>query len=341
MATVKGRLLRLGVHIRRHPLFFAAVGFASGLASFLLVERQEEMAALIALFMLASWAWLLLEHPIRRLLHTLFRLDLPPPLLRFTTQIVHQESFFFILPFLFITTSWESPQLLFSVLIALAALISIVDPLYNGWLARRRWMYLAYHSLALFALLLAALPVIFQLDTLQTYLIATGLAVAFAFPSLCRVIPVGGLAWAAGLTGLTVALAGGAWLGRVMVPPATLWLTSVVITEDVDRDQRSAGNGVDRIPADLLQNGGIYAYTAVRAPRGLRETIYHHWIHDGQTYDVIPLEITGGREAGYRAWTRKENFPQRPEGQWEVRVKTRSGQMIGRTRFQVESEPGA
>ncbi len=335
MATVRTRLLRFGVYMRRHPLFFALVGFSAGLASFLLVDRQEDMAALIALFMLASWTWLVLETPIRRLLLKLTGIDLPPPLLRFTTQIVHQESYFFALPFLLITTTWASSQLLFSGAIAVAALVSVIDPVYIGWLSRRRWLYLAYHSLALFVVLLVALPVIFHLDTRQTYLIAAGLAVAFAFPSLCRVIPVGGLRWGAALTGLTLALGLAAWTGRILVPPATLWLTEITITHHVDRENRSAGNGLATVSVEQLRREGVFAFTAVRAPRGLQETIHHEWIHDGERYDYIPVQINGGREAGYRAWTRKENFPDDPVGQWEIRVKTKSGQMIGRARIQV------
>ncbi|MBU2225499.1 MAG: DUF2914 domain-containing protein, partial [Gammaproteobacteria bacterium] len=45
--------------------------------------------------------------------------------------------------------------------------------------------------------------------------------------------------------------------------------------------------------------------------------------------------IQGGRKEGYRAWTRKQNFPQNPVGDWQVRVVTDSGQLIGSTRFRV------
>ncbi|MCF3971835.1 DUF2914 domain-containing protein, partial [Pseudomonas aeruginosa] len=44
---------------------------------------------------------------------------------------------------------------------------------------------------------------------------------------------------------------------------------------------------------------------------------------------------SGGREAGYRAWTHKRNFPAQPAGRWRVRVVTEAGQMIGMLRFRV------
>jgi len=335
MAHMKRKLLRLAVHARRHPYVFALIGFVAGVASFLLVDRQEEMAGMIALFVLASWLWLMLETPIRSLLKRLLGWDLPPTLVRFTTQVVHQESFFFVLPFLLITTTWASGQAVFTGVICLAALISVVDPFYFGWLAKKRWLYLGYHTLALFVVLLTSLPLIFQLTTPQSYAIATSLAMLLAFPSLARVITVGGAARAAGLMGLTLTLAATAWFGRLAVPPATLWLTEGQITRTVDRTNRSPGNGLTEISVDRLNSQGIFAYTAIRAPRGLNERVYHQWIHEGQAYDKIALDISGGREAGYRAWTRKNSFPADPKGRWRVQVTTEAGQMIGTIRFRV------
>lgn len=335
MSLLKHRLLRLGVHLRRHPYLFALIGFVAGIASFILVERQENMAGLIALFMLASWLLLVLETPVRQLLKWLFGLDMPPSLVRFTTQLVHQESYFFVLPFFLITTTWASSQALFTSALVVAALISIIDPIYYGWLARRRWLFLAYHALALFVLLLTALPIIFNLSTAQSYAIATMLSVVFALPSLFRAIPVGGLKGAASLMVMVLVLGAAAWLGRVGVAPATLWLTEGSITDSVDRKQKSASNGRERFSVSELQRDGLFAFTAIRAPRGLNERIYHQWRHQGQVVDEIALDIHGGREEGYRAWTRKETFPADPRGQWQVRVKTETGQQVGQLRFRV------
>ena len=47
------------------------------------------------------------------------------------------------------------------------------------------------------------------------------------------------------------------------------------------------------------------------------------------------LDITGGRDAGYRAWSHKLVFPPYPAGKWQVQVVTESGRLIGLTRFTV------
>jgi hypothetical protein len=87
--------------------------------------------------------------------------------------------------------------------------------------------------------------------------------------------------------------------------------------------------------AARLRAEGLYAYTAIRAPRGLKERIEHVWLYEGREVDRIPLAIHGGRKEGYRTWTHKLNFPESVIGDWQVRVMTESGQMIGVVRFRV------
>ena len=50
----------------------------------------------------------------------------------------------------------------------------------------------------------------------------------------------------------------------------------------------------------------------------------------------IGTDIAGGREAGYRTFTRKQNFPAHPEGRWEIMLRTADGQLLARTELQVE-----
>ena len=125
------RLFELGSNlIRRYPGTVALFGFVSGVASFVLVERHAGLAKVVALVMLVSWLWLVLESSLRRSLQRWFGWQVPQPLLRYATQMVHQESLFFIIPFFAITTTWNSGQALFTGLLGLAALVSLIDPLY-------------------------------------------------------------------------------------------------------------------------------------------------------------------------------------------------------------------
>ena len=169
--------------IRRYPGTVALFGFISGVASFVLVERHAGLAKVIAFIMLISWLWLVLESSLRRSLQRWFGWQVPPPLLRYATQMVHQESLFFIIPFFAITTTWNSGQALFTGLLGAAALVSLIDPLYYRWLAPRRWVYLGFHALTLFAVLLTALPIILHLSTPQSYQLALAVAVYLSAPA--------------------------------------------------------------------------------------------------------------------------------------------------------------
>ncbi|MBA4726123.1 MAG: DUF2914 domain-containing protein [Pseudomonas sp.] len=321
--------------IRRYPGTFALFGFISGVASFVLVERHAGLAKVIAFIMLISWLWLVLESSLRRSLQRWFGWQVPPPLLRYATQMVHQESLFFIIPFFAITTTWNSGQALFTGLLGAAALVSLIDPLYYRWLAPRRWVYLGFHALTLFAVLLTALPIIFHLSTPQSYQLALAVAVLLALPSLSGLFPRWRWRNVPGVLLLAVAVGAAGWLGRTWVPPATLWLTDVAVTMSLDDRQRKPGKGLREVSTTELSINGLYAYTAINAPRGLKERIYHEWTHNGRRVDRIALDISGGREAGYRAWTHKRNFPAQPAGRWRVRVVTEAGQMIGMLRFRV------
>ncbi|TBV14024.1 DUF5924 family protein [Stutzerimonas kirkiae] len=340
--TWKSQLARLialiATVVHRYPGTVALLGFLSGLASFILVERQAGLARMIALVMLVSWLWLILENSLRDALKRWLGWQLPQPLLRYATQMVHQESLFFVLPFFFVTTAWNSSQALFTGLLGAAALAALIDPLYYRWLAPRRWIYLAFHALTLFAVLLTALPLILHLSTTQSYQWALAIAVLFALPSFSGLFPHWGrkrllaiiaIATLVGLTG---------WELRSWVPPATLWMTDMQVTDSLDTRQRRPGQSIQRLDSARLQRNGLYAYTAISAPRGLKERIYHEWSLDGRPIDRIALEIDGGIKTGYRAWSHKRNFPPKAVGQWRVRVLTDAGQVIGVLHFEVTED---
>ncbi|MCW1248300.1 DUF2914 domain-containing protein, partial [Pseudomonas sp. SAICEU22] len=308
-------------------------GFISGVGSFMLVDRQQSLATWITIIMLVSWLWLMLENSLTRLFTKVFKREIPQPLLRYATQMIHQESLFFVLPFFFITTTWNSSQLIFTGLLTIAALISITDPLYYKWLAPRRWAFLALHTLTLFAALLTALPVIVHLTTDQSFKLALGIAMLLSFPSLASIFPIRTVRNALAILCITLGIGAAGWVLRSWVPPATLWMTEVAISTQVE--DRTPGASLKQVSAAQIRSNGLYAYTAINAPRGLDERIYHVWQFNGKEVDRIALDIHGGRKEGYRAWTHKQNFPDNPTGNWQVRVLTENGQMIGVLRFEV------
>lgn len=338
MPQWKSLIIRITDLMKRYPGLIAAGGFISGIASFILVDRQEGLATWIAVVMLISWLWLMVESSAMVLFTKVFKRKIPSGLLRYGTQMIHQESLFFVLPFFFITTTWNSAQAIFTGLLGAAGLISIIDPLYYKWLAPRRWLFMALHTLTLFAALLTALPIIVHLTTAESYKLSLGIAMLLSFPSLISSFPVNSWKRGVGVVVTILVIGGAGWLLRSWVPPATLWLTEVAVSTEFDNKNRTPGDTVSQVSASQVRSSGLYAYTSINAPRGLDERIYHVWRHNGKEVDRIALDIHGGRKEGYRAWTHKRNFPQNAVGDWQVRVLTEDGQMIGVLRFEVTEE---
>jgi len=324
---------------QRYPFAIALFGFVSGVLSFVMVERKQEFAQIIAIMMLVSWLWLASEVLLKEGIFHWFGFKLPPALISFATQMVHQESLFFVIPFFFITTAWNTGQMVFTALLMLAALISIIDPIYYRWLAQRRWLYFTFHGVTLFAVLLTALPIIFHLPTPKSYLLALLIAIILTLPNVVRSMQ---MAWWKRIFAVLLLIAAAGLFGLAMrpwVPPATLWLTEVAITNEMNTEERVPVRVFKTVSVEQLRQG-IYAYTAIHAPRGLNERIYHVWTHNGQVIDKVALHISGAREAGYRSWSRKENFPENPVGRWNIQVMTEAKQVIGILRFQVIAASG-
>ncbi len=113
----------------------------------------------------------------------------------------------------------------------------------------------------------------------------------------------------------------------------------VAVSEQKDWLTKSAefvfGSDFYKMPGET-----VYAYSAVFSPPQFSVDLVHEW----QKYDMekkswvvvsrIPLAVYGGREEGYRTYSRKSDVD---DGLWRVNVKTDDGHVIGRLRFKVIS----
>lgn len=313
------------------------MAFAAGLGSFFLVDRQQWLGAALALGLLFTWVLLLSESLIGRWLARRGHPTLSRGITTFIAQMIHQETLFFTLPFILITTVWNSGQTLFAVCVIGMALLSIIDPLYYKVAGRWRSLYFAFHALCVFLVVLVTLPIMLHLTTGQSLFLAMASMVLVATPSFWHLLKHRSLKRWCIFLGLTLMLAYAAWLGRIWVPPASLWMTSTALSPSLNIQQREPQGAIALTPQAIRENG-LYVYTAIRAPRGLSETIYHAWRHNGQPMDTVKLDISGGREQGYRAWSHKLNFPEDPTGDWLVDIMTDSGQRLGLIRFTVSED---
>ncbi|SDM21330.1 Protein of unknown function [Modicisalibacter muralis] len=323
------------IRLRPYAWLWPPLAFIAGALSFFMVDRQQWLGAALALALLLAWILLLSESLIGRFLANRGYPTLQRGVTAFIAQMIHQETLFFTLPFILATTVWASGQALFTLLMIGCALLSILDPLYFRLAERHRWLYFAFHAQCVFLVMLVTLPIMLQLTTGEALLLAVLATIVFGLPSLAHLLQPRGLTGWLAMIGLAMLLGGAAWVGRAWVPPATLWLTGTALSPSFDTAAREP-RGSMPLTGNALHENGLYAYTAIRAPRGLREKIYHVWRHEGELVDRIPLIINGGRSEGYRAWTHKQQFPADSQGDWRIDVMTSTDQRIGVMHFTIE-----
>lgn len=311
-------------------------GFGLGWASFILVQRGEGLARGIALMALLGWVWILAEPFIKNRPLALEHPRLSTNIANFFSQSIQQEIYFFALPFLFAATHREDiGQLIFTGIFILAALISTIDPWYERYISKHRIVSLAFHALCCFVSALVILPVVVKLPTGKTLMFALGFLVVWlvlVIPRLLfrldtwkrRVIAV------VGLCAIPLCI----WIFRASIPAAGLTANHATIsTGVVDHEPIDS---ISRISTSQLAQG-VYAYVAVQAPNGLEQEIAFKWQH-GDYSETINAVISGGREAGYRTYSMKTNFPEPSGGTWTVDVLTAQGQLLRRLEFVVTGQ---
>jgi hypothetical protein len=251
----------------------------------------------------------------------------------YTVQTLYHGVLLFLLPAYYASTTFTSANVVFFLLLVALALLATVDPWYRTIVHPRPWAGYVFFVVSLFGALNLALPLV-SIPPAWALVSGAWLATVALTPAVCRARswswPLGFAVTA--LVGFVVA--GGVVYMRIAIPPAPLFLADSRIAWDAGTIDSL--EPPSPIPAAALQAQGLVAHTAIYAPAGLRTPVQHVWRQNGVIINVIRLTVEGGRQQGYRTFSRKHAFPENPAGRWTVDVMTR-GQLIGRLRFRVVS----
>jgi hypothetical protein len=253
----------------------------------------------------------------------------------YAVQTLYHGLLLFVMPAYWASATLDSPNVVFLVCVVAGALVTAVDPWYAALVHPRRWLNQALLAFSIFAALNVALPLL----GIRPILALEGAAALAAVAMMPVFRERGALTWRQACVrslALAVFAMAAVWAGRVVVPPAPLFVArataarSVTMLEPVEPIESP-------IPAATVAGwGGLAAYTAVYAPAGLRQRIEHVWWKDGRLLGRIPLSpVRGGRKEGFRTYSRKADLKPPYEGRYRVDVVTASGQLIGRLRFTV------
>jgi hypothetical protein len=250
----------------------------------------------------------------------------------------YQQLLFFSLPVYWASVTLWSANVIFIVIVAVSAVLSTLDIVYDRHVSKRRELAAPFFALNLFACANVALPVVWSLGNTEAIRLSALLAfVGFATLRYSprhwlRFSPLRSLVLAAALLAVV------AELGRPFIPPAPLRLVSGGFGQGVSARAPTLLAPLDALPAETPQR--VFALTAVFAPLGLNDRVRHRWTVDGATvYASRYYEFSGGRPEGYRLWT-YATLPALPAGaRVVVSVETEGGQLIGQVSASAAPRP--
>jgi len=254
--------------------------------------------------------------------------------LDYTVQTLFHRLLVFLLPIYYGSTTLPSANVGSLLFRLAAAILTTIDPWYRAILTGYRRVETLLFGFGL----LASLNVGFPLVGVQTTwaLPLTGiLSLVVLTPMLLRGPK---RSWPsallrAGLWGVVAGLL--LWLLRAYIPPAPMQWTRGTFARSVsllEPQETVASLSVSEARAW----GGLTAFTAIAAPAGLHEPVYHVWRKDGTIVAKVPLALMGVEHpGGFRTFSRKTGLGVNPAGSWTVDVLTSYGQLIGRIRLTV------
>ena len=299
---------------------------ASGTGTLLLFRRGIEYFPWFVGYLLLLWLSAVVLAHSRRALAARGR-RVVGLVVDYTVQTLTHGLLLFLLPIYYASTTLTSRNVSFLVLLAAAALLTTIDPWYRRTIARFQWVELFLFGFGLFASLNVAFPLLRVRSSwglhLSGFLSVLALTPVFRRPG----IPWRNAILRVGVCSISTAIL--LWPVRDWIPPVPLRLARATLAKDVTDLEPDLP--ISQISAaDLREWGTLACFTAVDAPAGLREPIYHVWRRNGAVVARVALSpIRGGRLGGFRTYSRKLDLGEGPAF-WSVDVLTAHDQLIGR-----------
>jgi hypothetical protein len=289
-----------------------------GLASAIWMNRKPERAPVIALA--ASGGWLLLAALAILESATTKAARAARLGAALGSQSLVQLCLFFSAPF-YLRAAAIPSHYVFVAIVGLAGAITLWTPLSEA-LIRHPVLGAALFGVATFAGLDCVLPLLGFSNRVSLW-IAVGWTAA-GLPLLALVRQTKILAPLAVAIAIVIGFFAG---GARFIPPAPLrFVEGEMGTRVSDRRVLDPSTNFEKIPDQLV------CFTAIFAPRGLRDHLRHVWRQNGSWRGDVALEVRGGRPQGFRTWSTHRGLT---PGNWSCTVETESGQRLGRVKVHV------
>jgi len=208
--------------------------------------------------------------------------------------------------------------------------------------------------IALFFFIVFNMPILLNVQNDLTFLISSGVVIALSLVYVSLISRTSESAEEE--TPKLYALAVGIpmFIGMLyflnVIPAVPLSLAEGGVYHSVVRNAQGEYTGVKEVDTRFFSSlylpvynitntdTGVYFFSSVSAPADLTAPLSHVWefynptIKRWEEKTVISFELAGGREKGYRAYSKKENVV---DGLWRVTVKVDAKRIIGRVKFYI------
>ncbi len=290
----------------------------------MLMRRGLEFAPVAAV-----WGVLTLIYVnIRFVITNVLKIKIAPKIADFLMMFIISNSLFFITPLYYESATIMSRNVIFLIILGI---LNIIINWYKGYfeiVIKNPFTGSIFYALVFFSIFNLLLPVLTGLQNSYSIIISEIIGCAtmiiFIYPYIIRknkfknkVKFIGGII----ISFIII------WFCRSVIPPAPLKLSNSTACMAIHKQQ----------PVDPFKNKKditeAYYYSAIFAPYGIRETIYHVWKHNGNEVLKVKLPISGGRNKGFRTWSK--HTLHEGTGNYTVEIWTEGGQYLGSGGFKI------
>ncbi len=259
---------------------------------------------------------------------------------------LYQGMLFFVLPFYWKSSSLDSMNGWFVVVLAVLAVLATMDMIFDNILMRYRVLAATYFGVTLFACVNLVIPALLpEVRTIVTLLTSAALAVAgfsLLHYRLARYRTRGG--WIA--LGVTMVCAMTlVYVGRSAIPPVPAYVSHAAVGPKALDDGRSSLLSDGRLSLELARVhktliNDLHCVSDVALPAGKGDQLTHVWRFDGADFEAVSRETTviptdQPNIIRLSSSLSNEELPADYVGEWTVDVITADDQIVGRARFAV------
>jgi hypothetical protein len=252
-------------------------------------------------------------------------------LINYFNRNIYQQILFFVIPIYYMSTTLDSQNVLFIILVVVSAVLSTMDIIYDRYISVKGTIMSLFFAFNLFVCINVMLPFLWNIKNAHAVRIS-GLFAFLGFASFCiRLANLKGLKKSLIIGAAAVLIFLITEFGRPFIPPAPMRIERTQFGKGVTKENFQVLSPLKYLPE---RNGKIYALNIIKAPAGYREKVRHNWYLNGkkiQSSRFFHIVGRGGR--GFRFWT-YITLGRIPEGSiLRVDLESEDGQLIGRARL--------